>query len=202
MPCNMTRNVTSTMPRTMTRKSAHWIATATAFLLFATLAHAQGQPGVTAPLQTPATQAWAESQALFNRQSLYHGNNLLVVTAARPTHRQKCRVESFANDQLVCASSHSHKPRVYGQQDILDLITPGQHTPTLLYVLSCATAGAGAITGAVFLASISIAAAVPVAIIGGALLAVSPLLAVLGYGDAPGRVLYQQPGTTLKVALR
>ena len=190
------------MNRKLIRNSTYSIAIVLALFLFASLAHAQAQPETTSPAQTATTQAWADSQARFDTQIHFHGANLLVVTTAKPTRRQKCHVQSFDTDQLVCAASHGHKPRVFHQQDINALITPGQHTPTLLYVLSCATAGAGVITGAVFLAAISIAAAIPVAIVGGALLVASPLLAVLGYGDAPDRVLYQQPGTTLRAAIR
>jgi hypothetical protein len=174
------------------------MATIAATLLFlGNLASAQERSVAGAP--APSWQVWANWEG---SPAFAPGKKVFVVTIAKPRHRQSCRVENLSSAQLVCSRRLGRKPIVYRQQDVLALIDPGFHTRILPYFLGFVGAGAGTITGAVFLASISVVAAVPVAIIGGLILLASPLTAMAADGDTPEVLLYLAPGHQLPFALR
>jgi hypothetical protein len=164
-----------------------------------------------------ATLALAQSPALWSswppsapRSNTFRGaiaigpshGKLYVVTIAHPKQEQTCRIQSFKQDQLVCLGNHGHTPVVYRAQDIAALITPGLHSGILATFLGFVGAGAGAITGAVFLASISMIGAVAVAAAGGFLLLFSTYLAMGADSYDSDIVLYLAPSQTLQVKLR
>ena len=179
---------------------AHRITlTLTTVLAFsASLAQAQNvQPWSSWPPSTPRSNTFRGAMALGPTQG-----KLYVVTFAHPKQEQACRIQSFKEDQLVCSRNRGHAPVVYRAQDVAALITPGVHSGILPTFLGVVGAGAGAITGAVFLASVTIAGAVAVAVAGGFLLLLSTCVAMGADSDNPDSVLYLAPGQQLQVKLR
>lgn len=166
-------------------------------LIFASLAHAQNvQPWASWPPSTPRSDTFRGAMALGPTQG-----KLFVVTIAHPKQKQTCRIQSFKEDQLVCSRSRGRAPIVYRAQDVAALITPGEHTNVVAWFLGYVGVGAGAITGAVFLASVTIIGAVPVAIAGGFILLMAPLTGMFADDDCPDTVLYLAPGQQLQVKL-
>jgi hypothetical protein len=131
--------------------------------------------------------------------------DVLVVTSAKPTVRQKCRVQAISAAGLTCA--HHPGSRMFPKQDIVALLLPAVHRerfvwPAFFIPLS---AGGAIVYAAAVIASVStplIFVAVPVAIVGGFLALAS---AFAFYDDTvprPEALLYLQPGSQLAFALR
>ena len=60
------------------------------------------------PPTDPHSNTWRSARAIGP-----NSGKLFVVTVARPTHREACRVQSFDEDQLVCAPRHGGTSVIY-----------------------------------------------------------------------------------------
>jgi len=149
--------------------------------------------------QTPQQD---ESVLLTPASMPIQGDKIVVVTVKNPTRRQTCTVQEITLDRLVC--SHHSGSTIYNAADIAALVLPAVRDWRWLVFAGFFGSGAGIITGACFLASVAIPLAIPVALIGGVIVLVSPL--VFSWDDAPGpahdTLIYQKSGTTLTVKLR
>ena len=65
-----------------------------------------------------------------------------VVTIDQPDRKQSCRVQSFTDDELVCARANG-RSRTYKREQIVALIVPGTKSETLAFLLGF-NAGLGA----------------------------------------------------------
>jgi hypothetical protein len=129
---------------------------------------------------------------------------LILVTPAHPSQRKACHVASFTADSIACKGHFGHT-HLYRQSDLLAVIRPRPNDPVLgnvIGVLVFAGLGGGVITGAVLLASVSVVAAIPVAIVGAAI-ALDTVWFLAG-DDEPSHdtLLYLRENTTLQVHLR
>jgi len=150
---------------------------------------------------TLLSQTHAVAQGLPTPSRAPSGGKLFITTMAQPTHRIACRVKSFTTDQLDCKGPFGIT-RIHKSKDLAAIIQPGYHASVPLCFLAVASAGATLVTGAVFLASITVIGAVPVAIAGGILLLMAPLAAADATdGDDSDQLLYLAPGQQLCVKL-
>jgi len=170
-------------------------------LLCATLALAQEATASPGPLVIkPTTNEWAGIPGLVQRN-----DRIIVVTTVEPARRHMCRVQSVDASQLVCFS-HIGKPHVYPSQQVAALILQGDHyhPPHSVFGWIVFALGGANVSGAVFLASASIAGAVSLAVVGGFLMFVAPILEDIDAAPdgIPDALLYLAPGQTLQVKLR
>jgi hypothetical protein len=168
-----------------------------AFILGIGLARAQ--EAVTIPRVTRTEEIWPVGGAWQDR-------TLLVVSSAKPTVRQKCRVESISVDELVCARRFGRKSVSFRERDVVALIRPANHDSRLELpiFLGFFSAGGAIVYSAAVIASVAtplLFVAIPVALIGGIMAIGSPVL-FIGATDSPESVLYLRPGSQLRFALR
>lgn len=127
----------------------------------------------------------------------WHGK-LHVVLVSQPGRRQVCKLVSINEDAMLCGKDDAHAKR-YARSDVAAVLTPGDHTNMWPYFLGMLGAGAGILTAACFLASITIIGAIPLAVLGGLLVLASPLMGMMADDDVAEEVLYQRANTLLSV---
>jgi hypothetical protein len=183
---------------------------ATTLLHACTFAAAQSvvpPPAATLNNSAPNRQVLFDSRNAYpdiwpDSRTISPGQNLLVVSTAKPRIRQKCRVQSLDSDLLVCARRLGRNPVRFDRSSVSALIAPGYRPQVWLYDAVGAALAGGSIYGAVVLTSISALAAV-----GGIAMAVVitfDALWILGEANAefgPDHVLYLKPGEQLLVPL-
>lgn len=130
---------------------------------------------------------------------------LSLLTDSEPTQRRSCRMESVTVDALTCKGGLFSSSRVYKRGEVIALLEPPVHPDRggLAVCMSVFLAlGAGTVVGALFLASVTIIGAVPVAVIGGLLMFVSPMCAMGENNDTPESIYYLRQNTELPVKLK
>lgn len=119
---------------------------------------------------------------------------IIVVTNAKKTTRHSCVVENVSAGKLICAGSAFHARKTFRVGDIAALIEPAKRYPTWVLFSGWFGTGAGLITGACFLASVTVVGAIPVALLGGMFILTSPITAMASDDDVPERLLYVRSG--------
>jgi len=173
------------------------LKTIAAILFFA----ANAASAARAQMVDPQTPQKHDSVLLTPASMPIAGDKIVVVTVKQPTVRHTCKVQEISLDRLVC--SHHSGSTIYNAQDIEALVRPAERDWKWFVFAGFFGTGAGIITGACFLASVAIPLAIPVALIGGAIVLSSGL--AFTWDDEPGpahdTLIYQQSGTTLTVKL-
>jgi hypothetical protein len=166
-------------------------------LVFATVALAQSPDStetLTVPFGRTPISTWQVAQQVGSSKG-----KLLIVTVDQPHRRQTCRVQSFAQDRLVCSRAIGG-PRTYLPQQVLALLIPGDANLKLRLVLGLNVGIGTAIWGTVVLASICPACAAATGV--AALLLFCAAGAILIGDDQPDHLLYLAPGQQLTGKLR
>ena len=172
---------------------------AAALVLHTCLAFAQeAAPRPLPPSPTPPATA-------FLVRDLAHGARVSVVTIAEPTLRQSCLVGTYSDETIVCTDSAGKPMATWKQADLVAILKEHQRENhfSIKRFLAEFGFGGGAITGAAFLASVSMIAAVPIAVIGAVYLMVSTGEAIESIDNVPHeRVVYLNPTQQLQVVLK
>ena len=124
-----------------------------------------------------------------------------VVTIDQPERKQSCRVQSFTDDELVCARANGHSRR-YKREQIAALIDPGVKGGALLFFL-----GFNAGLGASIWGTVALVATCPVCAAGTALAAfiffeLAGLTAMSDDASVPEKLVYLAPGQVLSHKFR
>lgn len=124
-----------------------------------------------------------------------------VVTTDQPDRKQSCRVQSFTDDELVCARANG-RSRTYKREQIVALIVPGTKSETLAFLL-----GFNAGLGASIWGTVALVATCPVCAAGTALAAfiffgMAGVTAMADDASAPEQLLYLAPGQVLSHKFR
>lgn len=130
---------------------------------------------------------------------IHKGAQVHVVTAAEPTKRQDCHVQSFKPDELVCSRSFG-RTVVFPKDQVVAVMTTRKNSLVTFLTNPPTWFGAIAFTGAVFLGPISMLAAIPIIVVASGTLVGSALDASDRENEEP-HLLYQAPGSTLQVAV-
>ncbi|SNT31751.1 hypothetical protein SAMN05421770_107147 [Granulicella rosea] len=86
----------------------------------------------------------------------------------------------------------SNKPTIYARADVEKLTGPLAHTPWWTYLFPLGIGG-GIITGAVYLSSVTIIGAIPVAVVGGFFLLYYAVYTVADARGADDATIYRNP---------
>jgi hypothetical protein len=178
------------------RRHHQWVLAVALFAFSVRFASAQVAP-VDPSMASAGVAEWP------GKYSLIPGRRLHVGAVSSATRRQNCTIVTLDAAQLTCARHFGRKPRIFRDEDVLALIRPGAHDPANTQMLAVLGLEAGLITGAVFLAPVSLAGAIALGVTG----SVFNLLLLVGIGMAAGEVappdlLYLRPGEQLRVALK
>lgn len=162
-------------------------------LVSASVARAQSETS-TEVLNLNPRHSWEGAQLVGSSWPSASKRKLIVVTVDQPQRRQRCRVESFTTDKLVC--SHAVRgSRTYAREQVLALILPGDGHLKLWLALGFNGGMGAAIWGTVVLAATGPAGAAATAF--AALFFFGAAGAVLIGDDHPDQLLYLSPGQKL-----
>lgn len=142
----------------------------------------------------PLFDAWPQPASLQSK------SRVDIVTTAAPTHRKTCHVAFIDDSQLSCTQSFGRAPLSYHREDVAALIHPSANSNAGLWELRALGIGNGIIAGAVFLASVTLAGAIVVGILGG-MVALTSVAFAIGDNRDDASLLYLKPGSTLQVSL-
>lgn len=185
----------------MTRLATNLVTLATALAIVAGSCrdvYAQTPNLPVSPTPLPPTRAVNHNWPSTWESS--HTGEIYLYTVAKPTKRRHCQNPGFTPEAISCERG-SGKPMVYPMETVQTLTVPGVHSHWWLYFAGFVGAGAGTITSAVFLASVTIIGAIPIAAIGAILLLGSPLTAMMAEEDSPEMPIYLKPGKDLVIRL-
>ncbi|HUB53007.1 MAG TPA: hypothetical protein VL986_12705 [Terracidiphilus sp.] len=125
-------------------------------------------------------------------------HKVFVVTIDKPDRKQKCRIESFDQDKLICSRAIG-SPRTYLAKQVIALILPGDGGLRVPLWIGLNGGLGAAIWGTVVLAAACPACAVGTGI--AALFFFAFAGAVAFTDDVPNRLLYLAPGNELSEKL-
>ena len=122
-------------------------------------------------------------------------HKVLVVTVDQPDRKQKCHIQSFTAEELVC-SRVIGAPRTFSAQRVVAILLPGIHGATLALFLGFNGGLGASIWGTVVLAAACPACAVGTGIAAFVFFDLAGATAFTGY-DRPDRLLYLARGQEL-----
>ena len=157
------------------------------------VAAAQAGTTVTARVNGPADD-WQEALT-----TIASDHKVAVVTVDQPDRKQKCHIQSFTADKLVCSRAIG-APRTFSAQQVVAIILPGVHGRTLAFFLGFNGGLGASIWGTVVLAAACPACAVGTGIAALVFFELAGLTAFTGE-DQPDKLLYLAPNHELSLKL-